>query len=945
MLNIIELKTLGSKKTIWERFNPESDVWLVSDLKSKLFLTQELLTKRGIVMGEPVMRATELWCDLLQKTAPDYNSLSDVGSKLFARAFLKEYGREPWTQRPYAPEFLINATQALAPLLVHDRIAEILEEHFKEVPESRARWGETARLGAQFFRFCEKFKRLPSYFVPGWLALASDLPEVPTLWVDLGIHLTAVERELFHRLSQQTTVNVIVPVDNIKSISRKSTMSVYIPLGLGVARLSDETVVAPPSTKQERKITLGRSSNIDAEVRWATGLIREWVEKGLKPTEICITAPDIDPYLPALLKDLAWEDIGIKKARTVPWLSTQVFRVLLARLEIICGELNSDLLQEAFFHNRVFEATSQRAYLQKMIKLVQRSDQIGDIDLRILTEGLEKLRQKGPIDLGTFERIVVQIFNGVHVDLELIPETRELVRGPLVSALQTMREELSLTKLEFSDWFEALAMLLKRQEQVIHPPDPDGVHVVDIESIEEVPAKRIIVLGLTENAEKGLDLGFLTDRDLTRLAELGFEIQKSRADKLELTLHWLLSGFWESIAFSAPANDENGRPVAAHRFWIDQAMRLERRLDLLDVTEGLEWQRLQKNILRPPMATQLDQVKKWPEGWAAQLGQRVELEAKKEGAVQVPGFKLSSLSASKIEDYFGCAFTFLAKNVFSLYDDPEVDIEPSPQDRGSWLHSAVEKLLRDGKPLDQWSPQMLEALLDGTVDLKKLGDISFWPVQRRRFRRQLERFLEFEQKWREEHPNGKPAAFEEDIRGFLGWGEKPGELKWSVAHEDVADLKHHFPFRGQIDRVDLAGRSAAIIDYKNSSSRLTDIGKWAEDGSFQLALYTKAVEAGLTKLGPVRVLGAVYYALKKINRDMGFKVNEPEAIQLLNIDGKKKNILQNMEERDRLLKAVEVKIWETLERMTHGEFTPAPHDENSCLTCSWRKICRAKHLL
>src|SRR5437016_1703431 len=126
MLSIVWLSQLACKKTIWSGFDPRSQTWVVSDLKSKIFLTGSLLKNYEILAAEPVKRASELWREILRANDPSIQVLSPLGTTVLAREFLNREGWPEWCARPNAPRKLVKACQNLAQLITHPLAKETL---------------------------------------------------------------------------------------------------------------------------------------------------------------------------------------------------------------------------------------------------------------------------------------------------------------------------------------------------------------------------------------------------------------------------------------------------------------------------------------------------------------------------------------------------------------------------------------------------------------------------------------------------------------------------------------------------------------------------------------------------------------------------------------------------------------------------------------------------
>lgn len=192
------------------------------------------------------------------------------------------------------------------------------------------------------------------------------------------------------------------------------------------------------------------------------------------------------------------------------------------------------------------------------------------------------------------------------------------------------------------------------------------------------------------------------------------------------------------------------------------------------------------------------------------------------------------LSPTSLEDYADCGYRFFAKRILYLrgLDEPE-DLETlSPLDRGSLVHSALERFFKLQR--ERGRPAVEERWTDAdAAELLAIVDEEF-------------RSLEAQGK------TGVPVYSEHDLRaikadliGFLGedsefrisTGAIPTEFEGSVSSE-VAGVR----LRGKYDRLDRRpdGSAAWVIDYKTGRSHGFDnFGKdpFVSGTKLQLATY------------------------------------------------------------------------------------------------------------
>jgi ATP-dependent helicase/DNAse subunit B len=479
-------------------------------------------------------------------------------------------------------------------------------------------------------------------------------------------------------------------------------------------------------------------------------------------------------------------------------------------------------------------------------------------------------------------------------------------------------------------------------EVVNSPSDQSGVWGVDLSSCEESPADYIIILGSVEVTGRPSLTNSLSKERRGFFSSLGFYFSPPLKNKNDFIIEWLLTGERKEIIISNPKADSNGRSVSASPWWIKAAALQKRDLEHLDSAKETQWLHIQRAILNPDVDQKIDEFKNLPSEFTVSLASRLNLELQGLRTIELTPhhgkpFNLA-LSASHLEAYWECPFKFFARRHLNLFDEADLEVEPSPQVRGQWLHKAVEKIVSDERGLDQWTDEDLILLIDSLdKDQKKISS-DVWPNIRSRFLRQIKRFIAYERDWQKYHPRIKPKHFEASINGFLKWNEnEPASVTFETGEFSV-------PFRGSIDRIDVtADNKAIILDYKSSSSTASkNIGSWAKAGSFQLALYTLSTEAGLLEGGTYPVLAAQYYSLRRLEREKGFRLTDVDLSGILPESKSKSRV--DLLQRNESFTEIKLEIHRILENIRLGKMTPKPHDEKLCVTCNWKNICRAPHL-
>ena len=181
------------------------------------------------------------------------------------------------------------------------------------------------------------------------------------------------------------------------------------------------------------------------------------------------------------------------------------------------------------------------------------------------------------------------------------------------------------------------------------------------------------------------------------------------------------------------------------------------------------------------------------------------------------------MSPTRLEAWATCPYRHFLGNVLSLsaWETPEDVLTISPLERGSLVHSVLERFIREAmdagapSPREGWTPQQRERLREiaqeGFLDAERRGVTGrrvLWEVAQEDILQDLERFLDDDERYRADE--GMQPRHAEYAFGF-------DEVPVAMALPDGGEVR----FRGFIDRVDVArdGLRAVVMDYKTGSSR------------------------------------------------------------------------------------------------------------------------------
>jgi len=944
MLSLVWLPEQSAQRVLWNGFDPSFQTWIVNDRKTKFFMNQSLLDKH-LIISDPVKKAKEFWKDLLRVADPEMRVLEDLGVRVQAKDFLLTAGKSEWCRRPHAPEKLMDACQSMSSLLTHSLADEFLRDFENDFKKGGGPFLELAHLGIEFYKRCRDRKRMPRCFLPFYLSQSPHvLLSERSLIFDLGFELGDGERELIQFLSRTNDVKVLIPAKDSDELEEKGLYQ-YRSFELGLSEVQNVKIV--PKEGKQTPLELWRCSSPEAEARKATEMVADWVKKGISPDRICIAAERFSNYENILSHDLEWEGIGLHRGLQTVLSASRLFRALNARLLIVKGTMKASVFEEAFLSVSFYRMSPRRCQERRVLKPILQASQIPDPDLRQKILSLSQKR-KGSYSVIAFESLVIEIFKELVKEASLYEDPLEAQqRNELfLNALGRLRGEVGDQDLDLNQWIEAWQEVANSVHLPIRQPVEGGIWGVDLSSVEETPAEYLIILGAVESSTRFSPVTGLGSEKLRVLSERGFELSAKIKKKTDPLMQWLLTGDRKHIVLSCPRTDSSGKSVAANPLWLKFAARQGKDLDQLDFAKSTVWTDVQKSILNPAISSQVDRFKNWTPGTAELKGLSVKEELEGIRRIQLPeqlGKPLPMrMSASRIEAYWECPFKFFARSYLGLFDEADLEIEPSPQKKGQWLHSAAELILKEGRPLVSWTDEELIKLVDDLDQVQKQVSSDIWSSVRSRFVRQLRRFIDFEIKWQKEYPRTKPVDLEAALEGFICWDQENLSIKFR-SDKPESTVENWTSFRGSIDRIDVTPSGQAIIlDYKSGAAAASNIPGWPKTGTFQLALYSEAVEAGLHKNQPRKVIAAQYYQLKSLNREKGFKLVDQDLMGILPRDKSRGDV--EGATREKYFSEIDKQVHEILEKIRKGEMTPHPHSEKICSSCSWRTSCRAPHL-
>lgn len=912
MLKITQISSPSQIEELFASFNPQTQSWVVSDLRTKLEMQKLLIARQGYFLDSAVLRASDLWKLLLKRLAPELR----IVSKDFARSLLRSFvdqNSEAFQINSTSEKSLFNYMTQLAPLALAADSDEQISKWFEDHPEISLRWQTWYVLARVALRWMIHEKKvIIADWIPSYLQETDGLE---TAWdhgliVDLGSEISTVEAEVFQRLSHQQEVLVIEP--------RPSWHEEFKYLLQPYEYLRPQATLVPMSANKPGAPAAAeclRLSGMLAEVKNTCSQIREWVSAGVAPSQIAVIAPDIEMYWPVLSSYLEQEGLPFQKDLSVKLQSLPSLQQWIATLRAQTSRVTSADLEVSFYARPEAQMLRYEEFVALFKAIYGEEDLARDEKVFKLYHGVDDLSKTLSRD-----QFLAQALKSW--------QRRETQTDMLIVVLrEVFQNAAAKIELSYKEWMAYLENILSTKEMKAVSGHAEGVVITPLMSAQSYKMSHKIFLGLCDENLKNRERSHILGADLNRLAlDLGFYLEHPDHSFKEFQLRWLAESPGQKNLFCFGLADFSGGLLSPSNFWMSL-----KPSEAIALPGNTRWDSLQKvedtKILELRGRTQAEQ--------AAFLS-RLEMDR---GVKPVPSLALQqtpSLSASQIERYLQCPFVFASQKIFKLQDHPDLDLDEDARSKGTLAHALFEKLTYPQFQADLNESQIEQILEDLKAENKvTLADPRLWTSMKRRYVALAKRFLQFENEWRREFPETLTLAAEKAFEFYFN--PQNGEV-----HREAREgtLK----FSGKIDRIDRHRQTShhVVIDYKSSHAAYKNHSAWLENQELQLLFYMWALEKEMLDEVSGEVVGAFYYSFKDFHREKGFQLEE-YAGPLFRPAGRK-GVKASGEDKKELLEKFEGIIFEVVGKIQKGDIEPRPFDVKTCQSCEWSVLCRAPHL-
>ena len=524
MLKLVKIKDQSEKIKFLINFKPENSVFIVSDIKTKLFLESELLKKYLRLSGACVMRANELYKELFYSLDNKWLMMPDSYVKELLFDFCNNQ-KESWIKNLQNSRSFFEFFNSFLVVILHKESSKAFEEWLEDYKKNLF-WKGWFQLSKNFFEFLSTKQTLSESGVKSLLlhslSSADSLPfRKDKILVDLSFSIDLCEKEIFKELARYKEVYILYPHLKYSSFF-ENKFDIY---NKWEEELDKEKILKYPFDNTAVKTTPSQSlfkikteTQIE-EVKKATAQICKWIKQGIAPKDIVVYAPSLESYWFILRSYFEKENIPLKKTVYSKLIDFKEIKYLLSSARIHLHLFSFEDLELFCFYKeskKDFLNLKENYFNEPKRELVKRllfQDKIKDCSQR--TTG----------------------FDFAQWLMSLWPKTTE---DHLLDALSSVLQKLTVREtLTYKSWLRLFESELISKELEISAEQAEGVSCLSFNAFHSVKSPYVFILGLTESALKEPPLFFSNEAD-DILEDLGFPLAIASSKQKENSLLWFL---------------------------------------------------------------------------------------------------------------------------------------------------------------------------------------------------------------------------------------------------------------------------------------------------------------------------------------------------------------------------------------------------------------------
>ncbi|MCY4512649.1 MAG: hypothetical protein OXB86_03055, partial [Bdellovibrionales bacterium] len=522
MLQLIELEDPRIREIFLSEINTEKDCLLVSDIKSKIAVEQQLLQKEGAISGQVVLRMKDFLKELFLHTHPHWHI---TPNSFLQEIFLKFTNQHTdfWVNHIQNSKGFFSHFNQFLPVLSHPESHQLMREWLKEKNHSyHKKWRRWYQLSEDFFSLIQEKKWIHEEGIKG--LLLNELPNYKKQFpwphqiiVDLGIHFDFCEQDILKTLSSFMKVTVLIPK------LKKDIFKTLPPYDL----LKKTTPPSPVMIQTKKKETQANffKTEYDTALRESKSIIhqiRGWLNQGVKASDIAVLAPDMEAYWFCLQPYLEKENIPVRKSVISPATAFPEITFWLSSLKTHIEWIDFPLLESQIFYNKpgISFSQFQSQFFQNPEKSLSAK------------QFFRKNKMKNPEQEVSGKEFM-------EWALSFWPKEAETY---LFDKVLTAFQDIPLeTSLHWKHWVTILEVNLHQQDKEIKAERIDGISCLSLNAINSVKATHTLIIGLSEEALRNHEENSLNQKDWEFLdQELGFPLSFSQGPEKELALQWFL---------------------------------------------------------------------------------------------------------------------------------------------------------------------------------------------------------------------------------------------------------------------------------------------------------------------------------------------------------------------------------------------------------------------
>ena len=345
MLEFLKIQHPDQIKELLKNFNPGTQTWIVSDLKSKREIQNESMLRFGYYTDDAILQVSDFWQIWLRRLEPTLQVVSSDFIRTLVQIFIDTYGSTlDITENEFST--LDKAVQELAPLLLHPESDHLLKEWMQTQDEDK-KWIKWYLRARTCIRYIVDEKRVIDKKWSAAYLQTIDFDQIKwnrELIIDLGTELSSIEMGLFKILSQDQKVTVYVPSPEWQSQFPFLLKTYTENLGYGQVSALEH------KKSGDSQSEFVRLSTQLSEVKYAVAKARQWIEhQQVLPSDIAIMAPDIEEYWPVLEHYLSEEGIPFQKDIVAPLNSLADIQTFLSNLQNLTQDVSWESLEKNYF--------------------------------------------------------------------------------------------------------------------------------------------------------------------------------------------------------------------------------------------------------------------------------------------------------------------------------------------------------------------------------------------------------------------------------------------------------------------------------------------------------------------------------------------------------------------------------------------------------------------